>query len=211
LKNYESIALEIHAKKDRRESQSRNRDEPGCILELFNASCPILEDTRMFKKLSNWLQGRARLGAKDKMSLSGYGASSAQRALARFLPAWRGRARPGAQDKTPSRACGSSFAHRASARFLPAWRGGGSPETASVPKQEAQSVTRARSEIQLEWFHDLEVPPGSDLKTVRRAWKQQLARHHRDLMSEDVETKRRATLATNRINTAYRALQDALS
>ena len=90
-------------------------------------------------------------------------------------------------------------------------RGGGGTDSPPKSEQEAQSAAPARPEIQNEWFRVLGVSPGSDLKTVRAAWKQQLARHHKGLLSEDIETKRRATLAMNRINAAYRALQDALS
>ena len=87
----------------------------------------------------------------------------------------------------------------------------GAENETTQPKQTLQSPTLVQPENLEKWYQVLEVGPSSDLRAVRTAWKQQLARHHRDLMSEDVETKRRATLATNRINTAYRALQDALS
>lgn len=60
-------------------------------------------------------------------------------------------------------------------------------------------------------YANLEIPPGSDRKTVRKAWKRQLKKYHPDLHSADPEKVKIATELSQRLTDAYRALDRELS
>ncbi|MGP0629811.1 J domain-containing protein [Nitrospina sp. 32_T5] len=83
------------------------------------------------------------------------------------------------------------------------------------PPEEAPPATgdltpEAKQALVREWYAMLGVPEGSDLATCRRAWKQLLAKYHKDLISEDDDAQQEASRMTQRINEAYRGLQDEL-
>ncbi|MBI2876433.1 MAG: DnaJ domain-containing protein [Candidatus Tectomicrobia bacterium] len=61
-----------------------------------------------------------------------------------------------------------------------------------------------------QYYANLEVPYGSDLATVRSAWKRMMKKYHPDLHSHNPEKCRTATLLTQRLTEAYQELEKAL-
>lgn len=60
------------------------------------------------------------------------------------------------------------------------------------------------------YYSNLEVPYGSDLETVRRAWKRLVRKYHPDLHSKDPEKRRVANELTQGLNRAYEELAKRL-
>ena len=60
------------------------------------------------------------------------------------------------------------------------------------------------------YYENLEVPYGSDLETVRHAWKNLLRKYHPDLHSNDPEKRRIATELTQGLNRAFEELERRL-
>ena len=58
-----------------------------------------------------------------------------------------------------------------------------------------------------EFYSNLEVPFGSPLATVRKAWIRLLRKYHPDLHSKDVEKRKIADELTRRLNGAYERLR----
>lgn len=56
------------------------------------------------------------------------------------------------------------------------------------------------------WYKTLEVPPGSDLKAVRRAYRKALLQYHPDKFANDPEKQAAATEITRRLTEAYNGL-----
>lgn len=56
------------------------------------------------------------------------------------------------------------------------------------------------------WYKTLEVAPGSDLKTVRRAYRKALLQYHPDKFATDPEKQKAATEITRRLTEAYNGL-----
>ncbi len=61
------------------------------------------------------------------------------------------------------------------------------------------------------YYANLEVPYGSDLETVRAAWKKLVRKYHPDLHSSDPEKVKIATEIVKGLNQAYEALEKELS
>ncbi|MCS7212103.1 MAG: J domain-containing protein [Chloroherpetonaceae bacterium] len=61
------------------------------------------------------------------------------------------------------------------------------------------------------YYANLEIPYGSDLETVRRAWRRLVALYHPDKFAGDPEKQRIATELTKGINRAYEELTKHLS
>lgn len=61
------------------------------------------------------------------------------------------------------------------------------------------------------YYANLEIPYGSDLETVRRAWRKLVAMYHPDKFAGDPEKQRIATELTKGINRAYEELTKHLS
>ncbi|CAI2717381.1 J domain-containing protein [Nitrospina watsonii] len=93
-------------------------------------------------------------------------------------------------------------------RFLD-WIKKNTPEEDPSP-QLGDITPEAKEAVIREWYATLGVPEGSDLNACRRAWKQQLAHYHKHLISDDEAAKQEASRLTQRINEAYRGLQDEL-
>lgn len=74
----------------------------------------------------------------------------------------------------------------------------------SAPQQPEQDPKIAG------YYANLEIPYGSDLETVKKAWKTQLAKYHPDRHSADAEKQRVATEITKGLNHAYRELEKHL-
>jgi DnaJ-domain-containing protein 1 len=88
------------------------------------------------------------------------------------------------------------------------WLRKNTPEDQGPPPTELTPEVKA--EVIRQWYATLGVPEGSDLGTCRRAWKQLLARYHKDLISDNAVAKQEASRMTQRLNEAYRGLQDEL-
>jgi DnaJ-domain-containing protein 1 len=56
------------------------------------------------------------------------------------------------------------------------------------------------------YYANLEVPYGSDVKTVREAWKRLLRKYHPDLHSSDAHKRQVANELTQGLNRAYDAI-----
>jgi DnaJ-domain-containing protein 1 len=56
------------------------------------------------------------------------------------------------------------------------------------------------------WYKTLEVQPGADLKTVRRAYRKALLQYHPDKFEHDLEKQKAATEVTRRLTEAYNGL-----
>lgn len=56
------------------------------------------------------------------------------------------------------------------------------------------------------WYKTLEVEPGADLKTVRRAYRKALLQYHPDKFANDPEKQKAATEVTRRLTEAYNGL-----
>ena len=56
------------------------------------------------------------------------------------------------------------------------------------------------------WYKTLEVEPGADLKTVRRAYRKALLQYHPDKFANDPEKQKVATEVTRRLTEAYNGL-----
>lgn len=80
----------------------------------------------------------------------------------------------------------------------------GTPPPPRPPEERPQDPQVA------EWYANLEVPYGSDLDTVTRAWKRLMARYHPDRHAKDAELDARATELTQALNRAYEGLKDRL-
>ncbi|KER09722.1 MAG: hypothetical protein HY22_08955 [[Candidatus Thermochlorobacteriaceae] bacterium GBChlB] len=60
------------------------------------------------------------------------------------------------------------------------------------------------------YYANLEAPYGSDLETVRQAWRKMVAKYHPDKFSSDPEKQKIATELTKGINHAYEELSKHL-
>lgn len=58
-------------------------------------------------------------------------------------------------------------------------------------------------------YANLEVPFGSDLKTVRAAWRRMMKKYHPDLHARDPEKRRIANELTARLTQAYRHIEES--
>lgn len=60
------------------------------------------------------------------------------------------------------------------------------------------------------YYANLEVPYGSDLPTVKAAWKQLMRKYHPDLHAKTPEARETAQAITQSLNHAYRELEKHL-
>jgi DnaJ-domain-containing protein 1 len=57
------------------------------------------------------------------------------------------------------------------------------------------------------WYRDLELEPGADLKTVRKAYRRLLVKYHPDRHANDPDKLKAATEVTRKLTEAYNGLQ----
>ena len=57
------------------------------------------------------------------------------------------------------------------------------------------------------WYNDLEVAQGSDLKTVRKAYRKLTLQYHPDRFANDPDKQKAATEVTRKLNEAYNGLR----
>lgn len=72
---------------------------------------------------------------------------------------------------------------------------------------DASSGSSAKVSQVDQWYAALEVPPGSDLATVQKAWKNLLRKYHPDMHSGDPEQARIAHEVSQQLNQAYKGLK----
>jgi DnaJ-domain-containing protein 1 len=77
---------------------------------------------------------------------------------------------------------------------------GSRPKTTLTPEDAALAKNYA----------NLEVPYGSDLKTVHAAWRQLMKKYHPDLHCRDAEKRRIANELTARLTQAYRDIEEVV-
>ncbi|MFQ5707507.1 MAG: DnaJ family molecular chaperone [bacterium] len=78
-------------------------------------------------------------------------------------------------------------------------------------RKEPADGQQASSQVSVDatlarYYANLEVPCGSDLATVRAAWKRLVRKYHPDLHSNDAEKRRVANELTQGLNHAYEEL-----
>lgn len=81
--------------------------------------------------------------------------------------------------------------------------GAGYSEPEPEPAAEQDPIRRA--------YEILEVPYGSDLNTVKKAWRNQLRKYHPDKHSSSAEQQDVAKKLSQHLNEAYQTLEDHLS
>ena len=59
------------------------------------------------------------------------------------------------------------------------------------------------------YYANLEIPYGSDLQAVKKAWKRMLKKYHPDLHSRDTKKQQTATTLTQGLTTAYNEIKKA--
>lgn len=60
-----------------------------------------------------------------------------------------------------------------------------------------------------QYYANLEIPYGSDLQAVKKAWKRMLKKYHPDLHSRDTKKLQTATRLTQGLTTAYNEIKKA--
>jgi DnaJ-domain-containing protein 1 len=107
--------------------------------------------------------------------------------------------------------------------FRDAWReldeylaGGGPRPRQAHPRPEGRTrrpaSPRAGADEQLRRdYANLEIRPGSSLEEATRAYKTLLKRYHPDKFAADPEKQRLATEITQRINSSFRNIKEALA
>ena len=79
------------------------------------------------------------------------------------------------------------------------------------PREEPGSRRSDVDPALAEYYANLELPYGSDLETVRTAWRRMMKQYHPDRHARDEEKRRTADELTARLTRAYRELETALS
>ncbi len=87
-----------------------------------------------------------------------------------------------------------------------------------MPKNEAANAENGPGQQKVNtdpvlaaYYANLELPYGSDLKTVKSAWKKQMQKYHPDLHASDPEKRKIAHELTQGLNRAYEELRKELS
>jgi hypothetical protein len=88
-------------------------------------------------------------------------------------------------------------------------------EESQTHSNSGESQTRSadpnQDPVLAEHYANLEVPYGSDLETVRRAWKKLLQKYHPDLYPGEPEKQELANKLVQGLNHAYKELEKRLS
>jgi DnaJ-class molecular chaperone len=75
-------------------------------------------------------------------------------------------------------------------------------------KQNSKILENANDDM-ARCYANLEIPCGSDFRTVKKAWKQMLKKYHPDLHSRDKKKQQTATRLTQGLTTAYNEIKKA--
>tara|TARA_B100001123_G_scaffold308903_1_gene345242 strand:- start:829 stop:1155 length:327 start_codon:yes stop_codon:yes gene_type:complete len=80
---------------------------------------------------------------------------------------------------------------------------------APLPEPEFFELHQEESDPLVKYYANLEIPVGSDRKTIKTAWKTQLKKYHPDLHGSDPKKKQVAEELTRQLNKAYSILDSA--
>ena len=80
---------------------------------------------------------------------------------------------------------------------------------APLPEPKFYELRQEESDILVKYYANLEIPVGSDRKTIKTAWKKQLKKYHPDLHGLDPQKKKIAEELTRQLNEAYSILDSA--
>ena len=81
----------------------------------------------------------------------------------------------------------------------------------SFAPKARQTRLKSIDPVLADYYANLEIPYGSDLKTTKAAWKQLLKKYHPDIHSSDPEKRRIATIVTQKLNEAYHKIEKAIT
>ncbi len=73
-------------------------------------------------------------------------------------------------------------------------------------KQNSKTDENANDDL-ARYYANLEIPYGSDLRTVKKSWKLMLKKYHPDLHSRDTKKQQTATRLTQGLTTAYNEIK----
>ena len=79
----------------------------------------------------------------------------------------------------------------------------------SKVRSEEQGHSHIDQEL-AEYYSNLEIPYGSDIETVRSAWRRMMKEYHPDKYAQDEKRRRTADQLTAQLTHAYRKLEVAL-
>jgi DnaJ-domain-containing protein 1 len=96
-------------------------------------------------------------------------------------------------------------------RVRPSTDASGQHESYAGPHDQSNQEAEQDLGPLAQYYANLEVPQGSDLDTVRRAWKRMMKRYHPDLHSGDPERVKLANELSAKLTEAYRALEENLN
>ena len=81
----------------------------------------------------------------------------------------------------------------------------------SVPNGEARATGVQQDPVLAAYFANLEIPYGSDVATVKKAWKKMMKKYHPDLHSSDPDKRNVANRLCAELTHAYKELLRLLS
>lgn len=81
----------------------------------------------------------------------------------------------------------------------------------SVPDGEARATGVQQDPVLAAYFANLEIPYGSDVATVKKAWKKMMKKYHPDLHSSDPDKRNVANRLCAELTNAYKELLRLLS
>ena len=90
------------------------------------------------------------------------------------------------------------------------WSFGETSSGGATGRPHSHRGTAAIDPVLAGYYANLEVPYGSDLAAVRKAWKRLVSQYHPDLHSNDPDKRRIANELTQGLNRAYEELKKRL-
>jgi len=80
-------------------------------------------------------------------------------------------------------------------------------KSSPLPEPDVFESRQEKPNLFSKYYANLEIPVGSDRKTIKTAWKIQLKKYHPDLHGSDPEKKQIAEELTRKLNEAYSTLE----
>jgi DnaJ-domain-containing protein 1 len=81
--------------------------------------------------------------------------------------------------------------------------------TEEEKRQNPKTETDGNDEKLRQYYANLEIPYGSDILTVKKAWKKMMKQYHPDLHAKDPEKQQNATILTQELTHAYNGIKNA--
>ena len=82
-------------------------------------------------------------------------------------------------------------------------------KSTAFPEPDIFKICQEEADPLAKYYANLEIPVGSDRKTIKTAWKKQLKKYHPDLHGSDPQKKKIAEELTRQLNEAYSILDSA--